>query len=98
MQNVDGDYDEIVEWLDTNPGIGVEFYLSHGMPADAQGFYLNVGLFSLNEDHLDNCQMCTYGTGGYTCQFDRTKVAVATEGFTEAWRIEDNYTTHLIRF
>jgi hypothetical protein len=75
MQNVDGDYDEIVEWLDTYPGIGVEFHQSHGIwDADNQRL-LNVGLFSLDyrepleqDQYEEDCEDCggkQFVTGGY---------------------------------
>ena len=100
MQNVDGDYDEIVEWLDNNPVEGVEFFMSHGIWDAANSMSLNVGLFSLEEDHYadGDCLVCAGSNGDFACYFERTKISVPTEAYTEIWHVEQPELTHLIRF
>lgn len=65
MINVDGNYEEIVEYLDNNPVNGVDYVGSHGIVGtdDTGKFYsLNVGLFSINtglDGHYgDTCSVC----------------------------------------
>ena len=91
MINVEGNYEEIVEWMDEHPVEPVEFVTtSHGWVAgddEDRPVYMNVGLFSLNEDIA--------AKGTWICCFDRDKVLASRIG---TMTIEDPENTHKIRF
>ena len=98
MDNIEGDYDEITAWLDANNKGGVGYSGLHGVLED--GGFLNVGLFSLNEDHSDEgCHVCQgYGGGRFTCDFSLTEVEVDTDEYSSPVKVENPHKSHLIRF
>lgn len=102
MINVDGDYEEIIEHLDNNPVYGIGFTSLHGYNSDPVrgGVYLNVGLFSLNEDHNDgDCIVCDdQGSARFVCNFSETKIELGVDEYVDPWDIEQPELTHLIRF
>lgn len=57
MINVEGDYEEIVRWLNLNHGPGVQYSDSHGVlvyrDVEHRAVRLNYGLFSVIEDFHD---------------------------------------------
>ena len=66
MINVEGDYSEIVRWLDAHTGEGVQYSGSHGIVIRPQireddepvevmfraGYRINYGIFSVCEDYI----------------------------------------------
>ena len=89
--NIEGDYDEIIEWLDEQPGFrGVRHVTGHGITGvDDEGnhYSLNWGLFSINPG-LD-------GHGKFVC-------GVCDNNSCSLWTVQRNddpeYNTHLEMF
>ena len=98
MLNVEGDYEEIVEWLDAHPTYQPEFHSIHGHTQDG---YFNYGLYSINQNHPD--EACYGCLGGYTGVAMITRFSEMTieldgaEGFV-VLGVENPKHSHLIRF
>lgn len=97
MQNVEGNYDEIVEWLDNQNYWGVGYTELRGMTEDG---FLNVGLFSVCETHDDkSCTVCQGFNGrGMTTNFKLLEVSLDTDDIEVVIEIEEPDKTHLITF
>lgn len=102
MSHIEGVYEEILEDLEKTTG-DFGFHSFHGS-FDTDGdsmFHMNVGLFSVNDTHPDNCHFCTHGynTGtSHVCSFDNTSVMLDVEEYCSDVDIENPESTHLIRF
>lgn len=96
---IEGDYEAIVDYLDTNPVInGVGFSTLHGAQED--GWY-NVGLFSVNQDHFPDCYVCQGENSGKAMNTkfgeDIVEWEIDLAGYVVT-QIENPESTHLIRF
>lgn len=99
MINVDGDYKEIVSWMNENPVRGVRHTNLHGFVLDVG--MMNVGLFSLNDDHSgeEHCLVCTgYGSAIYECSFSDLTIEVDMDDGCFNLDVEHPEESHLIRF
>lgn len=99
--NIEGDYAEIVAWMDQHPNIGVRYSDSHGRE---RGDHFNVGLFSMVTEHLMSPRDCLACSGEFTpvrafnCNFDKKVVFLATDTPVDPIEIENPEQSHLIRF
>jgi hypothetical protein len=83
---IEGDYDDIVAWMNENPVKPVEYILMHGDNWIGNEYYhLNWGIFSINQDANKST---------WVCDFKRQQVFVRGLGFT----VEDPENSHTLRF
>lgn len=88
MINVEGNYEEIIDWMDKHPVKGVMYQTNRGVSDDSslQLVRLNWGLFSILTDHpsstegLTCCQpFATEIVGGWRYTVDRNVIYVGTD-------------------
>lgn len=98
MNHIEGNYDEIVKYLDDHDVFkAVGNALLHGVTEDG---FLNVGLFSMVENHFDICDICTDKDElfGMNVKFEKVAVEVDTCDTYFVIEVEDAEQSHLIRF
>ena len=88
MPNVEGNYEEIVQWMNDHPTNGVDWWYSHGSVemAVANGENLNFGLFSLNDTNTQK--------GLWSCSFETLWVYFDGLGIA----VEDPENSHTLVF